>query len=112
MARTAGSTALAVEQVKRALPDLESLPLEEGKRALREKSLSEFRAAAKESEAELKLAQERLERAQKGQSDAEKQAARKGLQQLHAEQAEKLKTIAIALQDQIAALEQLKRDAP
>jgi hypothetical protein len=54
----------------------------------------------------LKQAEERYTQAA---SETAKQAALKDLQQARAEQTEKLKAITIRMQEQIATLEQLKR---
>jgi hypothetical protein len=108
-AATAQRASSAKEEVKRIVPNVDSLPLEEGRRVLQEKALNDFRAVANQMEIQVKEAQQKLAQAQGSKSEAEQQAALKRLQDLQAEQAEKLKTIAIELQDQIAALERLKR---
>jgi len=100
--------AAALEDVRRAIPNLASLSVEEGTRILRESALSEFKAAASEMEIQTAEAQQRLGRAQNGGSAADQQAALKQLQQLQAEQTEKLRQIAGRLQTRISALEQLK----
>ena len=68
----------------------------------------ELKAAATEMQAEVQQAQQRLSRARNDKSEAEQEAAMKQLQQLQAEQAEKLKQIAARLQAQITVVEQLK----
>ncbi len=100
--------AAVIEEVNRAIPNLASVPLEEGTRILRESALDEFKAAANALAAQVGAAQQRLGEAQKGGSEAEQQAAMKQLQQSQAEQAEKLKQIAARLQARVAALKQLK----
>ena len=97
-----------IEEVKRAVPDLASVSVEEGTRILREAALKDFAAAANEMELRQKEAQQRVTDAQ-GKSEAEQQAARKNLQQVQLEQAEKLKQVAARLQAQIIALQQLKK---
>jgi hypothetical protein len=99
----------ATAEVKRALPNLGSMSLEEGTQVLREAALNEFKAAAGEMEAQLRQARERLTAAQNGKSEAEQQAAMKELQRIQAEQTEKLKQIGARLQAQIAELERLKK---
>jgi len=97
-----------LEEVKRAVPDLASVSVEEGTRLLREAALKDFVAAADEMELRQKEAQQRVSDAQ-GKSEAEQQAARKNLQQVQLEQAGKLKQVAARLQAQITALQQLKK---
>jgi hypothetical protein len=99
----------ATEEVRRALPNFSALSLEEGTRVLRQAALEEFSTAAREMENQVNEAQQRLVEAQRGKSEAEQQAAMKHLQQVQAEQAEKLKGIAARAQARIAALESLKK---
>lgn len=96
----------AIEEVKRVLPNLASLSVEEGSRILREQTLAAFTAASKEMEMQLKQAEERYTQAT---SETARQAALKDVQRIRAEQTEKLKTLTIRMQEQIATLEQLKR---
>jgi ABC-type uncharacterized transport system len=98
-----------VEEVKRAIPNLASVSLEEGKGILRGAAMNEFSAAAEEMQKQVKDAQQRLAQAQSNSSEAVQQAAMKQLQQVQAEQTEKLKQIAARAQAQIQALEQIKR---
>ena len=98
-----------IEEVRRMLPNLSAVSLEEGTRILRQKALEEFSTVAREMESQVREAQQRLGEAQRGKSEAEQQAAMKHLQQVQAEQAEKLKAIAARAQTRIAALESLKR---
>jgi len=101
-------SASAVEEVKRALPKLDSISVEEGTKVLRAASLAEYKAAIDGAQAQMRAAEERLTQAQAGGSEAEQQAAIKHLQQLQAEQTEKLKEIAARSQAQIEAFQQLK----
>ncbi len=96
------------EDVKRAIPNFASVSVEGGTRILREAALKDFKAAANEMEIQVKEAQQRLSQAQNGGSDAEQQAAMKHLQQVQAEQTEKLRQIAARSQAQIEALQKLK----
>ena len=98
----------AVQEVRALIPNLAAVPLEEGTRILREAALKEFKAAAKEMETQVKEAEQRLTQAQNGGSEADQQAAIKHLQQVQAEQTEKLKRIAARSKAQIDALQQLK----
>ncbi len=99
-----------IEEVKRALPNLAAVSMEEGTRILRETTLKEFAAAADEMEIRLKEAQQRATQAQSSGSAADQQAAVKQLQQVQLEQAEKLKEITARLSVRIAALQQLKKE--
>jgi len=100
---------LVIEEVKRLIPDLTSVSMEEGTRILREKALTEFAAATQAMEEQVKQAEQRFLQAQSDPSEAAQQAARKELQEIRTQQTEKLKQIASRLHDQIAALEQLKK---
>jgi hypothetical protein len=102
--------AVALEEVRRAIPNLDSVSLEAGTRLLREAAASEFARAAQELEARLRQAEQNLVQAQSNHSEAEEQAALKQLQQVQAEQADKLKQIAARSQAQIQALTRLKAD--
>ena len=97
-----------VQQIKRSIPNLDSISLGEATRMLREASLTEFAAAANQFQTQLSQAQERLKGAQNGGSEAEQQAAMKDLQQIQAAQAARLKEIAAQAQLQIETLKQLK----
>ncbi len=100
--------AATIAAVKQAVPDYASVSLEDGTQVLRAAALKQFAAAAREMDAQVKQAQEQLVQAENGQSAAGQPAAMKHLQQVQAEQTEKLQQIAAQLQAQIAALKQLK----
>jgi len=104
----AASNPAITEEVRRTIPDLAAVSVERGKELLREAALQEFKAAAAELQAEVQKAQQRLGLAQQNQSEAEQQAARNHLQQVQAEQTERLKNISARLQDRIDAFERLK----
>ncbi|MGB7769172.1 MAG: hypothetical protein WBN22_10025 [Verrucomicrobiia bacterium] len=104
--------AAAIAEVKQAIPNFASLSLEEGTQVLREAALKQFTAAAKEMDAQVTHAGQQLAQAENGQSAAGQQAAMKQVQETQAEQTEKLQQIAMRLQAQIAALEQLKGMTP
>jgi hypothetical protein len=97
----------AVEDVKRALPNYASLSVDEGTEILREAALKAYAAAAQELQSQVGQAQAELSLAQ-GKSPPDQQAAMKHLQQVQAEQSQKLQQIGGQLQTQIAALKQLK----
>lgn len=97
----------AVDDVKRALPDYASLSVEQGTEILREAALKDYAAAAQELQTQVARAQDELKQAQ-NKSPADQQAAMKHLQQVQAEQSQKLQQIGGQLQTRIAALKQLK----
>jgi hypothetical protein len=98
----------AIQEVKALIPNFAAVSVEAGKQILQEAALKDFTAAAKEMQAQVKEAEQRLIQAQNGGTDAEQQAAMKHLRQVHAEQDEKLKQIALKSKAQIEALQQLK----
>lgn len=98
----------AVEAVKRAFPDLESVSLDDATKRLRQASLSEFSQAALEMDAKVREAQQRYLQAQTNQSEPDQQAALKQLQQVQVEQTERLKQIAADAKAQLDALHQIK----
>jgi hypothetical protein len=102
---------VTIEEVKRVIPNLASVSVEEGARILREAALKDFKAAVSEMETQVKEAQQRFSEAQNGGTDADRQAALKHLQQVQADQTEKLQQIAAKSKAQIEALQQLKAAA-
>jgi hypothetical protein len=105
-------SAATVDEVKRALPDFDSISFEDGARKLRETAVNDMKAALADTDAKLKEADQRLTQAQNSGSDAQKQAAIKELQQIQAAQTEKIKQIAARSAAQIEALRQLKAPKP
>jgi ABC-type uncharacterized transport system len=112
LANASRASAATTEEVKRTIPNLATVSVEEGTRMLREAALAEFAAAAQEMETQVKAAQQRLSEARSGKSEAEQQAAMKQLQEIQAAQTEKLRQITAGLQARIAAFEDLKRATP
>jgi hypothetical protein len=94
------------DEVRHVIPNVESVSLEEGTRALREAALKEFASATKEMEAQIKDAEQRVKSAQ---SPAEQETAIKKLRDLQSEQIEKLKGIAAKSEAQIQTLQLLKQ---
>jgi hypothetical protein len=101
----------SMEEIKRLIPNVESVSLTEATSILREASFKEFAAAANQFQTQLSEAQERLKAAQNGGSEADQQAAIKDLQHVQTEQAARLKEIAAKSQAQVDALKQLKARA-
>ena len=97
-----------IEEVKQTVPDFESISLADGENLLRTAALQDFAAAAKEMEAQVAAAQQKLQAAQGGQSADDQTTALKNLQATQAAQTEKLKAVSARLQAQIAALKSLK----
>jgi hypothetical protein len=101
----------AVQEVRTLIPDLSAVSVQAGKQMLLDAAYKEFAAAAKEMQAQVKEAEQRLTQARNGGTAAEQQAASQHLQQLQAEQAEKLKEIAARSKAQMDAFQQLKAAA-
>ena len=97
----------AIEDVKRALPNYASLSVDQGTEILRQAALKKYAAAAQELQSQVAQAQAELSQAE-SKSPADQQAAIKHLQQVQAEQSQKLQQIGGQLQTQITALKQLK----
>ncbi len=97
-----------IEQVKQTVPNYESISLDDGENLLRTAALKDFASAAKEMEAQVAAAQQKLQDAQGGQSADDQTTAVKNLQATQAAQTEKLKAVSARLQAQIAALKSLK----
>jgi ABC transporter family protein len=102
----------SVEEIKRSIPNLDSVSLAEATRTLREASFKDFALAASQFQTQLKEAQQRLKEAQNGGSETEQQAAIKNLQQVQDEQTARLKQIAAKAQAQVELLKQLKSGTP
>jgi hypothetical protein len=110
-AETVKIQADADEQIRRVIPNLASVSVQEGTKVLRKAAMEEFNVAVQAAETKLKEAEEQVLAAQ-SKSDAEQAAARKNLQQVQADRSEKLKEIAARLQNQIEALQRLKAGEP
>ena len=103
--------AATIDEVKRKMPNLETVSLEDGAQLLRDAAVSDMKATLADTDAKIKEAEQRLTQAQTGGSDADKQAALKNLQQAQAAQTEKLKQIADRTAAQVEALKKLKSEA-
>ena len=95
-------------EIVRLIPDPKGTSLEDGTRILREAAFKEFTTTGAQMEDQIKAAQQKLNEAQNGGSEAEQQAAMKHLQQVQLEQGEKYKQIAARLQVQLAVFGQMK----
>jgi hypothetical protein len=96
------------EEVKKAVPNVETVSLEEGTRILRDAAVAEFAAAVKEMENQVKQAQESMKQAQ---TPAEQEVAMKRVREVQLEQADKLKEIAAKSQARIQELQALKNSS-
>jgi len=101
------NTGVAAE-VRRIIPNLDSVSLADGKQTRRVVAFKEILEATEAMQRRVKQAEQQISQAQTNGSEAEQQAAMKQLQQVQAEQTQKLKEISAKLQDQITALEKLK----
>jgi hypothetical protein len=101
--------AAVISQVKSLLPDLASVSVEQGTQILREKAFATFADTAREMQSRVQEAQQRLAQARNSGSEADQQAALQDFQKVQAEQTDKLKEISAQLQEQIAALQYLKK---
>ena len=101
-----------LDAVRKAIPNLDAVSLEEGTKVLRDAALVQFKQAAEEMEARVKDAGQQFIQAQDNQSEAAQQAAREQIQKIQAEGTRKLQQIAQDSHAQIAALQQLKKAAP
>ena len=101
----------ALQEVKALIPDLAAVSVEAGMQILQDAALKDFTAAVKDMQTQVKEAEQRRSQAQNGGSAAEQEAARTHLQQVQAEQTEKLKEIAAKSKVQIDTFKQLKASA-
>jgi hypothetical protein len=104
----AKADAAVLDAVKQAIPNLDSVSVEEGSRLLRAAALDRMKQASQEVQFRVKQAEDHFLQAQNSPSEAEQDAALKDLQQVRKEQALKLTEIALAARAQQVALEQLK----
>ena len=98
----------AMDAVKRAIPNPDSVSLEDGTQILHDAALAQFKQEAQDMGAKIKAAQEAFVQSQ-GQSEADRQSALTLLSQLQNEQMEKLKEIAAQSKAQTEAFQQLKQ---
>jgi ABC-type uncharacterized transport system len=106
----APASTTSIAEVKRAIPDIASVSLEDGTRILRESALKDFKEAVKAMNVKVAEAEDGIKAAQ-GKSEAEQKAALRHLQAVQTEQTEILKQIAARSQAQIQAFQELKNAA-
>jgi hypothetical protein len=97
-----------LEEVKQAVPNLESVSLEEATGILRAAALKELKVATEQADAQTKEARQQFIDAQNSGSQADLEAARQRLRQIQTAEFEKLKEISAKSQAQVEALRQLK----
>jgi len=95
-------------EIRRLIPDIKGTSLEDGIGILRADAVSKITAAGAEMQKQIQAAQQQFADAQNGKTEAEQEAARKHLQQVQLDEAEKVKAIAAQLQTEISAFEQMK----
>jgi len=98
----------AVQQVKALIPDVTSVSVDDARRLIQNANLQELNAAKKETDAQVKEAEQRYAQAQAAGSEADQQAARQRLEQAQADQKEKLDAIFAKAAAQLEAFQQLK----
>jgi hypothetical protein len=98
--------------VRKAIPNLDAVSLEDGRKVLRDASQAKFLQAVGDMNAQIEDAEQRFLQAVANQSEAAQQAASEQIQKIQKERSRKLQQIAFASHAQMAALEQLKKTAP
>jgi len=102
--------ATATEEVRRALPNVDTLPLAQGKQQLLEAARKDFETAVTAMQTELQAVQARIRQAEADGQSAAREAGLRELQQLQARRAQTLAEITHRSEAQVEALEQLKRN--
>ena len=98
----------AVQEVKALIPNLSEVSAGDGAVIVRASAMGELQAVAADLESRLKEAEQQLAEAKNGRSEADQKAALQHLQDIQAEQMDKVKAIAAKAQAQIQALQQMK----
>jgi F0F1-type ATP synthase membrane subunit b/b' len=98
-----------VAALKRQLPDVGNLTVEQGSQQLREAAMEKFKSAVAEMQTQVEKAQRQLADARDSGSASAIESATKNLQQVQQEQAGTLKRITADLQAQIELLERIKQ---
>jgi len=94
--------------VKRVIPNLDSISLEDGTKALSQSAMTDFKQAVEEMQAKVKIAEDHFIQAEAAQSEAGQEAARKELDQIQADHLANLRRLSAASQAQLATLRQVK----
>lgn len=104
--------ATAIAAVKVLIPDPNAVSLEEGTEALRATARVHFMQTAEEVKTQVDAAEQQYLQALASQSEADQKAAADQLRKIQAEGNLKLQKIASETQAEVAALEQMKKNAP
>ena len=100
--------AAAIDDVKQIVPNFASVSLTDGEQMLQDAMLKKFQQTAKDTDAQVKQAEQQISQLQTSGSSEALQAARKHLEDIKTQGTQKLQQIAAQLQTDIAALKQLK----
>ena len=101
----------AVQEVKALIPNLAAVSADEGKRMIQSASLKDLNLVKKETDAQVKEAEQRFAEAKASGSEAELQAARQRLEQAQADQKQKIAEVYSKSAAQLQAFQQLKAAA-
>jgi len=108
----AQASTATLDAVKRTIPNLDTVSLEDGTTTIRNTALLQFKQAADDMDAKVQAAEQEFAQAENNQSESAQQAATEKLQQIKTEGMAKLKEISMNSHAQIAALQQLKKSSP
>jgi hypothetical protein len=102
----------SLDAVRKAIPNLDAVSIEDGRKVLRDASQAQFIQTMGDMNTQIEDAEQRFLQAVATQSEAAQQAASEQIQKIQKERSRKLQQIAFASHAQMAALEQLKKTAP
>ena len=105
----AKSDPATLAEVERVVPNFATIPPEEGEGILHAAALKDLKAAVQATEAQTQEARQQFTDSQNAGSEADMKAARQRLQQIQADQMEKLKQISAKADAQIDAFRQLRK---
>lgn len=111
-AATTQAASDATAEVKRAIPNFDSIPVDQARQILRDAAFKELKAAGTEMQTRIQEARQRLSEAQDAGSEDGQKAAVKQLREVQAAQTAKLKEVSARVDAQITALERLKGVSP
>ena len=97
-----------VAEVRKRVPDVDSLSLKEATQKLRATAFQEFQATVNEMSPKITDAQQRIQDLETNGSEAEQVAARQRLRELQKQQTDRLQEITQQLSQEIEALQRLK----
>ncbi len=97
-----------VAAVKKAVTNIDAVSVEEGSTLIRQANLNELADTVLDMDTKIKAEEQEFRQAETNNSEVDQQAARAKIQQLQAEQAEKLKKLFGKTQAEVQAFQQLK----